>query len=120
MPDRWRNAVFTVTILHGDLEEPTRWEPYEPFMDELIDLADRHFPGRVTTSGQFVEVIDGDSVEEMELMATAKEVVRLVYVEDAEWIEDEDMRRQLVRAAFRWRDAIGRLAGPGWLDRLGT
>ncbi len=53
-------------------------------------------------------------------MAAAREVVRLVYVEDAQWIEDDDVRRKLDRAMFRLRDAIGRVTGHDWLDRLGS
>ncbi len=60
-----REGNFTLTIVHGGLEEPIRWESYEPLMDNLIDLGNRHFPGRVTTSGQVLEVIDGDPAEEV-------------------------------------------------------
>lgn len=118
MSDRWRNAVFTVTIVHGDLEEPTGFEPYGPFMDELADLADRHFPGRFTIGGRLVEVIDGDPVEEIELMAAAKELLLLVRAAEARWMGDDDMRGEVDRAALRLRDAIGRVAGASWFDRL--
>src|SRR4051812_19381113 len=111
MPDRWRNAEITLTIVHGDSAEPYDWDAYDDLTDAVIEIAERLFLGRVTMSGRFVELEDGDPVAELALVAAAKEIVRLLYLEDAQWTEDDGGLRELDQAAFKLRDAIGNYVG---------
>jgi hypothetical protein len=118
MPERWRNCEIKLTLVHGPLDESPDWSTYEPLIDDIIEVTERHFPDKgIVTTGGFVEVEEGEPVTELELAAAAKAVVRLAFVQDIQRQADASFSRRFDQATIRLRDAIGRFEGDdSWLE----
>jgi hypothetical protein len=115
MPERWRNCEIKLIMVHGPLDEPSHWSTYEPLVDDIIEVTERHFPAKgIVSTGGFVEVEEGEPVTELELAAAAKAVVRLAFVQDIQLQADASFSRRFDQAIVRLRDAIGRFGGDIW------